>query len=102
MIPGIIIVCQPDLATAFSSGWTSRKTGKYPLSQYQRYSAQPGKPVAKAAYFSENMPPNIEKSTPGFPGDAGRIRQLVKGYVDYQFINPDEEEAANPQAAYSQ
>lgn len=49
-------------------------------------------PVTVTAYFSENMPPNIEKARRDFQEMLVEYANLSKGYVDYQFINPDEEE----------
>ncbi len=48
-------------------------------------------PVTVTAYFSENMPPNIEKARQDFQEMLVEYANLSKGYVDYQFINPDEE-----------
>lgn len=49
-------------------------------------------PVTVTAYFSENMPPDIEKARRDFQEMLVEYASLSKGYVDYQFINPDEEE----------
>ncbi|MCB0548078.1 MAG: GldG family protein [Phaeodactylibacter sp.] len=49
-------------------------------------------PVTVTAYFSENMPPNIEKARQDFQEMLVEYASLSKGYVDYQFINPDEDE----------
>ena len=49
-------------------------------------------PVTVTAYFSENMPPNIEKARRDFQEMLVEYANLSKGYVDYQFINPDDEE----------
>ncbi|MCB9265282.1 MAG: Gldg family protein [Lewinellaceae bacterium] len=49
-------------------------------------------PVTVTAYFSENMPPNIEKARRDFQEMLVEYANLSKGYVDYQFINPDEDE----------
>lgn len=49
-------------------------------------------PVTVTAYFSENMPPDIEKARRDFQEMLVEYANLSKGYVDYQFINPDEEE----------
>ncbi len=49
-------------------------------------------PVTVKAYFSENMPPNIEKARRDFQEMLVEYANLSKGYVDYQFINPDTEE----------
>lgn len=48
-------------------------------------------PVTVTAYFSENMPPNIAKARRDFQEMLVEYRSLSNGYVDYQFINPDEE-----------
>lgn len=49
-------------------------------------------PVTVKAYFSENMPPNIEKARRDFQEMLVEYANLSKGYVDYQFINPDTDE----------
>lgn len=49
-------------------------------------------PVTVTAYFSENMPPDIEKARRDFQEMLVEYANLSKGYVDYQFINPDEDE----------
>ncbi len=48
-------------------------------------------PVTVTAYFSENMPPNIAKARRDFKEMLVEYANLSKGYVNYQFINPDEE-----------
>ena len=54
-------------------------------------------PVTVTAYFSENMPPDIEKAKTDFQDMLVEYANVSKGYVDYQFINPVEE--ADQQAA---
>ncbi len=48
-------------------------------------------PVTVTAYFSENMPPNIAKARQDFQEMLVEYRSLSDGYLDYQFVNPDEE-----------
>jgi gliding-associated putative ABC transporter substrate-binding component GldG len=48
-------------------------------------------PITVTAYFTENMPPDIEKAKTDFQEMLVEYANLSKGYVDYQFIDPQEE-----------
>lgn len=69
------------------------ENGQYTLSKATRDILRNlEEPVTVTAYFSENMPPNIEKARRDFQEMLVEYANLSKGYVDYQFINPDEDE----------
>ena len=49
-------------------------------------------PVTVSAYFSDNLPPNIEKTRKDFQEMLVEYSNLSKGMLDYQFINPQTDE----------
>lgn len=49
-------------------------------------------PVTVTAYFSSNLPPDIEKTKRDFQEMLIEYSNRSKGYVDYEFISPETEE----------
>ena len=47
--------------------------------------------ITVTAYFSENMPPNIEKAKRDFQEMLVEYVNLSKGKIDYQFVDPKED-----------
>ena len=49
-------------------------------------------PVTISAYFSDDLPPSIEKTRSDFQDMLVEYSNLSKGMVDYEFINPKSDE----------
>ncbi len=68
------------------------ENGQYTLSKPTRDILRNlAEPVTVTAYFSENMPPDIEKAKRDFQEMLVEYANLSKGRVDYQFIDPKDD-----------
>ena len=56
-------------------------------------------PVTVTAYFSEDLPPDIAKTREDFQDMLIEYASLADGMLVYEFINPNEDEEAEQQAA---
>ncbi|MCB0569991.1 MAG: GldG family protein [Phaeodactylibacter sp.] len=68
------------------------ENGQYTLSKPTRDILRSlNEPVTVTAYFSGNMPPDIEKAKRDFQEMLVEFVNLSKGQLDYQFIDPTED-----------
>jgi len=56
-------------------------------------------PVTIKAYFSEDLPPNVSKTRKDFQEMLVEYSSMADGMLEYEFINPNESEAAQNEAA---
>ncbi len=55
-------------------------------------------PVTVKAYFSRDLPANIDKTRRDFQDMLIEYANLSRGYVDYEFVNPNEDPAVEQEA----
>lgn len=55
-------------------------------------------PVTISAYFSEGLPPNIDKARRDFKELLSEFETLSRGNVVYEFINPNKDQAVEQEA----
>src|SRR5689334_16976440 len=58
-------------------------------------------PVTVKAYFSENLPPAVSKTRKDFQEMLVEYASMADGMLQYEFINPNESEAKENEAAHS-
>lgn len=56
-------------------------------------------PVTIKAYFSEDLPPNVSKTRKDFQEMLVEYSSMADGMLEYEFINPNESEAKENEAA---
>lgn len=56
-------------------------------------------PVTVKAYFSKDLPPNISKTRKDFQEMLVEYSNMADGMLEYEFINPNESEATESEAA---
>lgn len=56
-------------------------------------------PITIKAYFSKDLPPNVSKTRKDFQEMLVEYASMADGMIEYEFINPNESEAAENEAA---
>ena len=98
LIIGIIILVNL-LANEYHLRLDLTEDGQYTLSEATRDVLENlEEPVTVKAYFSKNLPPNIQKTRQDFQDLLIEYANLSEGQVLYEFINPNAEEQYEKEA----
>lgn len=98
LLAGIVIMINL-LSTEFHLRLDLTEGGQYTLSPATKdilHDLQ--EPVTVKAYFSRNLPPNIEKARKDFQDLLVEYASRAHGMVRYSFVNPNENEAREQEA----
>ena len=98
LIIGIVILANL-LSNQFFFRWDFTEDKEYTLSKATKDILKNlEEPVMVSAYFSENLPTDIAKSKKDFQEMLIEYSNLSKGMIDYEFINPNENEEKEREA----
>jgi ABC-type uncharacterized transport system involved in gliding motility auxiliary subunit len=98
LLAGIVIMINL-LSTEFHLRLDLTEGGQYTLSPATKdilHDLQ--EPVTVKAYFSRNLPPNIDKARKDFQDLLVEYASRAHGMVRYSFVNPNENEAREQEA----
>lgn len=98
LIAGIVIFINV-LSRQFFFRWDITEGKQYTLSKATKDILRNLEdPVTVKAYFSEDLPANVAKTERDFREMLIEYSNLSKGYVDYEFVNPNEDPTVEQEA----
>ncbi len=99
LILGIIVMVN-ILANRFFHRFDLTEDNRYTLSEATRDILETlTQPVTVKAYFSENLPPDVQHLRREFKDLLTEYRSISDGMLAFEFINPNEDEATENEAA---